>query len=104
MQTSRPLGGGSSVPVVGVDDDGDRSVIDQVDLHVCPEPSSFHVRTKVSQALHQMIDERFGDWAGGRRAPGGTASFSGGSVERELAHDEDRGVSVTGRPLLVKDA
>ena len=75
-----------------------------MDLHVCPEPSGFHVRTKVSQALHQMVDERFGDRAGGRRAPGGTASFPGGGVERELAHDEDRGVNVTGGPLLVEDA
>lgn len=56
-----------AVQLVGVDDDGDGPVIDQLDLHMSAEDTGANVQTGPTQGFHELIEDRLADVPGRRR-------------------------------------
>ena len=84
--------------------DRDRPVVDELDLHVSPEDSGLHLRTEGGQRRGECVDEGFGDGPGSRGIPRGTATFGGVAVQRELTDHQDRCGDVARGLLVIENA
>jgi hypothetical protein len=73
-----------------IDDDGDRSVVDQIHLHIGAEFSGLNGLPGIGG---QPLDKRFvdghGDLRAGRAAVRWAVSFARAGKERELTHEKD---------------
>ena len=73
-----------------VQDDGDRAVVHQADLHVGPEDPGLHPGAQLAQGRDDRVHQRLGDRPRSCRLPGRAAALTGVGVERELADHQQR--------------
>src|SRR3546814_10222904 len=66
-----------------LDDDSDRSVVDEVDRHVGAEPAGGHGRSQLAQPDHHRVDERLRLLRAGRGDPRRSTTLGGVAIERE---------------------
>ena len=84
------LSGSGSFAKFRVNDDGDRSVVDQVNGHIGAEPARLHGSAQVRrQLLEKRFVERNRDFGRCGTAVGGAISLFGAGKKRELTDDED---------------
>src|SRR5262245_34485387 len=96
-------------PGSAVEDQRDGAVVDELDLHVRPEPSGLDTSPELTQRSHEGLDQRLGLLWPGRVTPAGTATLAGVGVEGELADHERRAAHLRERPVhhtggVVEDA
>ena len=78
---------GIACDVVGklrLDEDRERAVVDQRDLHHRPELASFDVQAPASQVGDDRVDEGLGLLAGGGVRPRGSAPLASVPIQGEL--------------------
>src|SRR5690606_29138491 len=85
------------------DDDGERAVVDQLDLHHRPEPTGRDLEAAGAERVSDGVHERLGHGAGGRPRPRGATALPRVAVERELADDQHRRAGVGDGGLLGQD-
>src|SRR5581483_8787570 len=69
--------------------DGDRTVVDELDVHVSAEAAGGHVGAERGQGGREPLDQRLGLLRSGGGGPGRPPPPPGVAVEGELADDED---------------
>ena len=73
---------------VRFNDDGDWTVVDQTDLHMCPENSSLHVESLVPESCAYVPIDLICIRSHSRTSEAGPVAASHISIERKLADDE----------------
>ena len=73
---------------LGVEDKGDRSVVDEVHLHMGAEPTRLDGRSPFPQLFDDLVDQRLRDWSWGGRAPRRPPPLGRVGVQRELTDNE----------------
>src|ERR1700722_15239104 len=85
-------------------DERDRAVVDERDLHVGAELPRLDVRAQVPERADDRVDQRLRDRAWRGRLPGGAAALVRVAVQGELADDEQRCAEVCAGLLAVENA
>ena len=76
------------VEIAAVQDERDRTVVDQLNLHVRPEASACDADAVRLQRRRVCLDQRLGDLRAGVVVEAGASALAHVTVERELADDE----------------
>ena len=67
---------------------GDRTIVDQRDLHLATEPAGGHRRAEPAELGDEGVDERLGVFRASGGDPAGAAALGRVAVQRELTDDE----------------
>jgi hypothetical protein len=74
---------------LGVENEGDGAVVDELDRHVGAEHARADLEAALAEVGGESVDERFRDLARCRAVPRGSPPLLSVRVERELADDDD---------------
>src|SRR6266487_674650 len=98
-----------SLPLLAIQPDRDRSIAEQLYIHVRPEHASYDLQPIGSYHIHKTFTKRLSD--GGRSGIRKTraASFAGVSIESELGDDQNFSPNIEKRTIhlafiVAKDA
>src|SRR6266487_897339 len=98
-----------SLPLLAIQPDRDRSIAEQLYIHVRPEHASYDLQPIGSYHIHKTFTKRLSD--GGRSGIRKTraASFAGVSIEGELGDDQNFSPNIENRTIhlafiVAKDA
>jgi len=83
----------------GIDPEGDRAVVHELDVHVLAERSATDRRAPGLQGLRERLDPVLGDLGRGGPVPRGPPALADVAVQRELRNDQDLATHVRQRAV-----